>query len=434
MSTLSLFQEDLINRYDRPGPQYTLYPPATEFHDLISESDYREWARLSNEELIPRPLSLYFHIPFCSSTCYYCAGNKVITGQKEKAESYLQDLFREIEIQSRLFDRDREVRQLHWVGGTPGFLTHRQSQQLMEKINQHFMLNRDGAGEYSIEIDPRIIVADGVAHLRKLGFNRISIGVQDLDEKVQRAVNRVQGLETTAKAINDARGHGFRSVSIDLIYGLPYQSVASFAATLDTIIDLGPDRIAIYNYAHLPHRFPPQRRIQVEHLPESREKLTILRMAIDKLGVAGYEYIGMDHFAKSGDELARAQRDGSLQRNFQGYSTHAPCDSIGFGVSAISQVSDNFSQNSVSLEDYHHSLNQQKLPVVRGYQSDADDLLRREIIQGLVCNFRVDMKEIGNRWRIDFAQYFADEMSLLAEMERDGLVEVHPDDITVNTA
>ncbi|MDH3219442.1 MAG: oxygen-independent coproporphyrinogen III oxidase [Gammaproteobacteria bacterium] len=434
MSTSSLFQEDLINRYDRPGPRYRSYPPATEFHDLISESDYQEWARLSNEELIPRPLSLYFHIPFCSSICYYCASNREILRHKGKMESYLQDLFREIEIQSSLFDRDREVCQLHWGGGTPGFLTQRQSQQLMEKINQHFRLNRGGAGVYSIEIDPRVIEAGGVAQLRKLGFNSISIGVQDPNEKAPQAVNRVQRLEPTAKTINDARRHGFRSISVDLIYGLPQQSVADFAAILETIIDLGPDRIAIYNYAQLPHRFPPQRRIQAEQLPESGEKLAILQMAVDKLGAAGYEYFGMDHFARPDDELARARRDGSLRRNFQGYSTHAQCDSIGFGVSAISQVCDNFSQNAASLEDYHESLSQRRLPVTRGYQSDADDLLRREIIQGLLCHFRVDISAISNRWRINFANYFADELSRLAEMEQDGLVEVVGDEIIVNDA
>ena len=431
MAQAPLFQEDLINRYDRPGPRYTSYPPATEFHDQISEADYRDWARSSNEEPIPKPLSLYFHIPFCSSICYYCACNKVITKRKERAEPYLQDLYREIEIQASLFDPDRQVRQLHWGGGTPGFLSHQQSQQLMEKIAKHFRLQSDGDTDYSIELDPRVIAKDGISHLHGLGFNRISIGVQDLDEKVQKAVNRVQSLETTSTVIDDARRHGMRSINIDLIYGLPHQTLESFAATLDRIIDLNPDRIAMYNYAHLPHRFPPQRRIQEDDLPDAAEKLAILHSAIDKLCTAGYEYIGMDHFARPDDELAVAQRGGSLHRNFQGYSAHAQCDSIGFGVSAISHVSDNFSQNTTSLDSYHDSLDQQQLPVVRGFQSEDDDLLRREIIQSLVCHFYLDMQRISSRWGIDFSDHFADELNQLHDMEQDGLVKVTDNQVIV---
>jgi oxygen-independent coproporphyrinogen-3 oxidase len=426
-----LFQEDLINRYDKPGPRYTSYPPATEFHDQISESDYRDWARLSNEEPIPKPLSLYFHIPFCSSICYYCACNKVITKRKERAEPYLQDLYHEIEIQSGLFDQDREVRQLHWGGGTPGFLTHQQTQQLMEKIAQHFKLSSDGGTDYSIELDPRVIEKGGIAHLRGLGFNRISLGVQDLDEKVQKAVNRIQSLELTSAVIDDARRVGFRSINVDLIYGLPHQTLKSFSTTLDRIIDLDPDRIAMYNYAHLPHRFPPQRRIQAEDLPDSSEKLAILHNAIDKLCAAGYEYIGMDHFAKPGDELAVAQRNGSLHRNFQGYSAHAQCDSIGFGISAISNVSDNFSQNTTDLVAYHESLEKEQLPVVRGFQSEAEDLLRRAIIQELVCHFRLDMRKISRQWGIDFAQHFNSELLRLRDMVEDDLLELTDDEIII---
>jgi len=431
MSRPPLFQEDLIQRYDRPGPRYTSYPPATKFHDQVTEADFRNWARSSNEEPIPKPLSLYFHIPFCSSICYYCACNKVLTRHKEKAEPYLQDLYQEIEIKSRLFDQDREVRQLHWGGGTPGFLTHRQSQQLMDRIAQHFKLSRHGEGDYSIEIDPRVMAKDGVAHLRNLGFNRISMGVQDLDERVQKAVNRIQSLETTAKVVNEARRYGFRSINIDLIYGLPHQTAASFSQTLDYIIKLDPDRIAIYNYAHLPQRFPSQRLIRAEDLPDSSEKIEILHNAIDQLCAAGYEYIGMDHFAKPADELAVAQRRGSLHRNFQGYSAHAQCDSIGFGVSAISHVHDNFSQNTLSLDAYHVSLDQHHLPVIRGYQSNEEDLLRREIIQRLSCHFHLDMSAIENRWDIDFAKHFADELERLGVMAEDGLVDIADDEIRV---
>jgi oxygen-independent coproporphyrinogen-3 oxidase len=434
MSQAPLFQEDLINRYDKPGPRYTSYPPATEFHDRISESDYREWARQSNEEPIPKPLSLYFHIPFCSSICYYCACNKIITKKKERAEPYLQDLYREIEIQARLFDTDREVRQLHWGGGTPGFLSQQQSQQLMEKIARHFKLRPEADTDYSIELDPRVIEKGGIPHLRILGFNRISLGVQDLDEKVQKAVNRIQSLETTSAVIDDARRHGMRSVNLDLIYGLPHQTLESFSKTLDRIIDLNPDRIALYNYAHLPHRFPPQRRIQAEDLPDAAEKLEILHSAIDKLCAAGYEYIGMDHFARPDDELAIAQRNGSLHRNFQGYSAHAQCDSIGFGVSAISHVNDNFSQNTTSLESYHESLDKEQLPVIRGFQSGQDDLLRREIIQSLVCHFHLDTARIAQRWGIDFDAHFANELQDLREMELDGLVKVTENQVIVREA
>ena len=431
MSRPSLFHEDLINRYDRPGPRYTSYPSATEFHDGIIESDYRDWARQSNEEPIPKPLSLYFHIPFCSSICYYCACNKVISKRKDCAEPYLEDLYREIEIQASLFDTDREVRQLHWGGGTPGFLSHDQTQQLMDNIKRHSSLKSRVGNEYSIELDPRVIEKGGIAHLRQIGFNRISIGVQDFDKKVQKAVNRIQSLEATRAIIDDARRHGFRSINIDLIYGLPHQTLQSFAKTLDSIIQLSPDRIAMYNYAHLPQRFPPQRRIAQEDLPDSSEKLGILHNAIDKLSDEGYEYIGMDHFARPDDELTIAQRKRTLHRNFQGYAAHAQCDSVGFGVSAISQVSDNFSQNTSSLEDYHESLEQSRLPITRGYYSSQDDLLRREIIQQLVCHFRLDTRKIEKTWGIDFKKRFAEELANLAGMQEDGLVELGDDGISV---
>ncbi len=427
-----LIQDDLINRYDKPGPHYTSYPPVTEFHDRISESDYREWARLSNEEPIPKPLSLYFHIPFCSSICHYCGHNKMVAANSERVESYLRDLAREIEIQSSLFDLDREVRQLHWGGGTPGFLSHRQSQQLMEKIARHFKLKDDGANDYSIEIIPRILAQDGIAHLRKLGFARISMGVQDFDEEARQETNPLQSLATTSTVIDDARRFGFRSINLNLVYGLPRQTAESFARTLATVIDLAPDRITIYNYAHLPHRSHPQWRGKADNLADANVAAAVLQTAIDKLLDAGYEYIGMNQFARREDELAVAMREGSLHRNFHGHATHGHCDSVGFGISAISNVGDNFSQNTTDLDSYHEILHKQELPVARGLNSKLDDLLRREIIHDLSCHFRLDLRRVGKRWGIDFAQYFEKELRRLGDMEEDGLVELREGEIVIS--
>lgn len=427
-----LIEDDLINRYDKPGPHYTSYPPVTQFHDRISESDYRDWARLSNEEPIPKPLSLYFHIPFCSSICHYCGGNKMVAANSERVESYLRDMEREIEIQSSLFDLDREVLQLHWGGGTPGFLSHQQSQQLMEKIARHFKLKDDGAGDYSIEIIPRIMARDGIAHLRKLGFARISMSVEDLDEGIRRETNPEQSLETTASVINDARRIGFRSINLDLVYGLPRQTAESFARTLATVIDLTPDRITIYNHAHLPHGLTPQWHSKADNSPDANEAHAVLQAAIDQLVDAGYEYIGMNQFARPGDELAVARREGRLQRNFHGHSARGHCDSVGFGISAISNVGDNFSQNTTDLDTYHEILHNQELPVARGFHSNPDDLLRREIIHDLACHFRLDLHRVAKKWGIDFAQYFEHELRRLGDMEEDGLVELGDGEIVIS--
>ena len=426
-----LIQDDLINRYDKPGPHYTSYPTVTEFHDRISESDYRDWARLSNEEPIPKPLSLYFHIPFCSSICHYCASNRITTDNRDRVASYLRALEREIDIQSSLFDLDREVRQLHWAGGTPGLLSHQQSQQLMEKIARHFKLEHDSASNYSIEIDPRIMAKDGIVHLRKLGFDNISIGVQDFDDEVRREVNLVQRLKTISTIINDAQRFGFRSINVDLVYGLPRQAPESFARTLATVVNLAPDRITIFDYAHLPHRLPSKWRSKIDDFPDANEKLAILHGAIDKLHENGYEYIGMEQFVRPEDELAVARRQGNLLRNFHGYSVHGQCDSVGFGISAISQVSDNFSQNTSDLDVYHDNIDGHRLPVARGFYSKQDDLLRREIIHDLACHFRLDLRRVERRWGIDFAQHFENELLALRGMEEDGLVELSDREIVV---
>jgi len=423
--------EHPINHVDDAGPRYSGYPPEAEFHGRIAERGFRNWARLSNEELIPKPLSLYFHIPFCSSIRYHCAGNKLITGDRQNTEHYLRKLQFEIELQSQLYDRDREVVQLRWEGGAPGFLTHRQAQDLMDKIRQNFNLSRAGPAELSIEIDPRVIAKDAIAQLCSLGFNRISLGVYDLDAQLRQAVDRDPNPEATAAVIKDANNYGIRSINIDLIYGLPHQTVQSFAATLDRIVGLDLDQITINNYAQFPYRFPRPRRFPAGDLPDTAQKLAILHYVTDRLCDAGYAHIGMDHFAKPDHELAQAQRNGRLQRNFQSYSTQGQCDSIGFGVAAISQIHDNFSQNTHSLDAYHDSLDLRKLPIVKGYVSLEDDLLRREIIHDLSSQFHLDKRKYDNKWNIDFDELFASELSRLSCMEEQGLLELGEDEINV---
>lgn len=416
------FKADLIRRYDKSGPRYTSYPTAVQFSDEFTEDRYREIAKATNAS--GRPLSLYFHIPFCNTVCFFCGCSKVVTKDRSRAGPYLQRLHREIEIQGALFDRCRKVDQLHWGGGTPTFISHDEIRALMEKIREHFTLADDDSGEYSIEVDPREIRAGSLSLLRDLGFNRLSMGVQDFNEKVQKAVNRIQPREQTLSVLEEARHLGFRSINMDLIYGLPFQSVASFSETLEQVVAANPDRLSVFNYAHLPQMFKPQRRINVEDLPSPEEKLAILQAAIQILGDAGYVYIGMDHFAKPQDELALAQREGSLYRNFQGYSTHAHCDMVAMGNTAISNVGNSFSQNSRSLDDYFEALDAGHLPVMRGYELSDDDRLRREVITRLICHFSLDFGVIENQFKIDFPRYFAPELAALRQMQKDGLLTV----------
>ncbi|HHO70226.1 MAG TPA: oxygen-independent coproporphyrinogen III oxidase, partial [Halothiobacillus sp.] len=371
MQVNPIFNADLIRRYDKAGPRYTSYPTAVQFHDKFSEEDYRQQVALSNQR--GGPLSLYFHIPFCDTVCYYCACNKIVTKDRSKAQPYLEDLYREMALQSALFDTGRPVEQLHWGGGTPTFLSLEQMRELMTKTGEYFELKTDDSGEYSIEVDPREADASTVALLRELGFNRMSLGVQDFDPVVQKAVNRIQSETQTFEVFNAARAEGFHSISIDLIYGLPFQSVDSFLRTLDKVIAASPDRLSIFNYAHLPARFKPQRRISEADLPSPAEKLAILESTIHHLTDAGYVLIGMDHFAKPDDPLAQAQRNGTLHRNFQGYSTHADCDMVAMGVSAIGQVADAFSQNVKDTESYHRILSEGRLPIERGLIVNEDD-------------------------------------------------------------
>jgi oxygen-independent coproporphyrinogen-3 oxidase len=416
------FDLDLIRRYDQSGPRYTSYPTAVEFDESFDASAYRAACERSNHS--GRSLSLYFHIPFCDTVCFYCACNKIATKDRSLAPPYLDRVHRELALQSELFDSSRVVEQLHWGGGTPTFLSHDQMTELMDVTRRHFTLAGDEVGEYSIEIDPREADAAGVALLRRLGFNRMSLGVQDFDPRVQAAVNRIQTEAETMAVLDAARAEGFRSISIDLIYGLPYQTPESFARTLERIIAVDPERLSVFNYAHLPERFKPQRRINEADLPAPEVKLDILQSTIERLTDAGYVYIGMDHFARPDDELALAQQAGTLYRNFQGYSTHADCDLIGIGVTSIGKIDNTYGQNRRGLEEYYADLDAGRLPVFRGIELTRDDLIRRDMITRLICHFELDIPSAEAAWGIRFEEYFADALMKLRDMAGDGLLEL----------
>lgn len=425
----TVFDLDLIKRYDQSGPRYTSYPTAVEFDPAFTAEVYAQVCRDSNQS--KRPLSLYFHLPFCDTVCFYCACNKIATKDRTLAQPYLDHVYKEMQLQSALFDKDRVVTQLHWGGGTPTFISHDQMRELMDQTRKAFTLASDEDGEFSIEIDPREANAATVALLREIGFNRMSLGVQDFDPKVQQAVNRIQSEAETMEVLNAARASGFRSISVDLIYGLPFQTVEGFGATLDKIINAAPDRISVFNYAHLPERFKPQRRIHDDDLPPPQVKLDILQNTIARLTEAGWLYIGMDHFARPEDELALAQRDGTLYRNFQGYSTHADCDLIGIGVTSVGKVANTYGQNRRELDEYYADLDAGRLPVFRGIQLNRDDEIRRDVITRLICNFRLDFGDVERAWDIDFADYFKDSLPKLSGMQGDGLVEVDASGIRV---
>ena len=423
------FDLDLIKRYDKAGPRYTSYPTAVQFSEDFSSDDYRRNAALSNQS--GQALSLYFHLPFCDTICYYCACNKIITKDRTRADPYLRRLHREIEMQSALFDPERKVNQLHWGGGTPTFISHEQMRELMAVTRRHFNLHDDDSGEYSIEIDPREVSRDSISLLRDIGFNRMSLGVQDFNPVVQKAVNRLQSEEQTLTALNGAREEGFKSISVDLIYGLPFQTVESFNHTLQRIIEIDPDRLSIFNYAHLPELFKPQRRINEDELPEPAVKLDILESTIEKLTAAGYVYIGMDHFAKPDDELAIAQENGLLYRNFQGYATHADCDLVGLGISSIGTVGRCFAQNVKTMDEYIERIDAGKLALFRGIEIDDDDIIRRNAIMQLICHFKLNFSDFEQGNSINFRQYFKDELKQLAVMHEDGLLSLDDDGIRV---
>jgi len=425
----------LIKKYDVAGPRYTSYPPVNHLCKTFDLREYELATRQSNVlddiygEL--KPLSLYLHIPFCNTVCYYCGCNKIVTKDKSRANPYLQRLQKEILLQGQLFDPARPVEQLHIGGGTPTFITLTRMQELMNVIAVNFRLRDDDSGEYSIELDPRDIEVDELRHLRNMGFNRLSFGIQDFNEEVQVAVNRKQSTDKIFRLIERARELDFHSINVDLIYGLPKQTAASFRETIDLVILADPDRISIFNYAHLPEIFKPQRRINETELPNSIEKLNILGQFIDQLEDAGYIYIGMDHFAKPDDELARAQVEGRLNRNFQGYSTHADCDLLGLGLTSIGKINNCYIQNTKNIDQYYQLIDNGIVPVVKGLKRSADDLIRGHVIMELMSHNCIDFSKVEEKFAIDFQQYFFKEILQIRDMEQDGLLVIQDDTIRV---
>jgi oxygen-independent coproporphyrinogen-3 oxidase len=420
---------DLLRRYDQSGPRYTSYPTADRFVEAFDEAAYRRHLQHRDLGGMTRDLSLYVHSPFCSNICFYCGCSKIITRDHGRATKYLAYVAREAEMVAGLVAGDRRLSQLHIGGGTPTFLEADELRLLMKTIGQHFTFEPDG--EYSIEIDPRSVAPGTIGLLAELGFNRMSVGVQDFNPEVQKAVNRIQPESLTRSVVAEGRAAGFRSVNLDLIYGLPKQNVIEFNRTLDKVIDIDPDRIALYGYAHLPQVFKPQRRIVEADLPTAEARLDMMMLAIRRLTEAGFVYIGMDHFAKPDDELAVAQRQGRLHRNFQGYSTHAECDLVALGVTSIGNVGPSYVQNRRNLEEYCDHLDGGMLPVLRGIELSADDLLRRALIQSLMCHGTVSIESLEIAHLIDFRRHFSEELEELQTLVADGLVEIDDEWLSV---
>lgn len=433
MSTLE-FDADLIRRCDVSGPRYTSYPTAVQFTSAFGSDAYRRTALASSESSPFSPLSLYVHVPFCASPCLYCGCNRIITRNPDRAREYVSKLKREIELQAELFPRTRPVDQLHFGGGTPTFLEMDELASLMEHLATCFQFAEPANREYSIEIDPRTVTPDDVKALAGMGFDRMSLGVQDFDPAVQVAVNRVQSKEETLRVAEAARAAGVRSLSFDLIYGLPRQTLEGFSRTLSAVLDARPDRLAVYAYAHMPRIFKAQKHIKAEELPSPEQRLQLLGLTVSALTQAGYVYIGMDHFALPDDELVHAKNAGTLQRNFQGYSTHADQDLVGLGVSSIGKVGLTYSQNFKSLSDYYAAVDAGHLPVQRGIRLAEDDVIRRAVIQQLMCHESIDCAAIGRTFGIDFKRYFRVELERLQELQGMGLVYVHRGCIRITEA
>ena len=422
---------EALRRFDVPGPRYTSYPTADRFVEAFGEEQYVLALQQRKVSSVGKamPLSLYVHIPFCESLCYYCACNKIITRHPERAEVYLRYLSREIDLHTAHCGVGQQVSQLHLGGGTPTFLSDDGLRELMAMIRRSFTLVP--GGEYSIEVDPRTVDAQRLALLAELGFNRLSFGVQDFDPEVQKAVHRVQPAEKVFALVESARALGFESINVDLIYGLPRQTPESFERTLNQVAELRPDRIALYAYAHLPERFKSQRRIVTAELPMASAKVAMLARSIDVFAQAGYVYIGMDHFALPEDALAVAKRQGRLHRNFQGYSTQPDCDLISLGVSAIGRIGATYSQNVKTLDEYYDAIDQGHLPIVRGLALTRDDLVRRAVIMALMCQGEVLFEPMEQSWLIDFRSYFEPELQQLQELAGQGLVTISDEGVSV---
>jgi oxygen-independent coproporphyrinogen-3 oxidase len=425
MQVNQFFDPQLLSKYNTSGPRYTSYPTALEFHDNFSHDDLIQAVKDSPN----RELSLYVHIPFCHTLCYYCGCNKVITRHRHKADIYLDYLAKEIALQASAFT-EYTVKQLHWGGGTPSFLTDKQITTLVELLKEKF--NFSDELEMSIEIDPREIEMGLADHLFSLGFNRLSLGVQDLDLKVQEAINRVQSTQFIGDFISHAKSVGFQSINIDLIYGLPHQTLENFKKTLDKAHEWDVDRISLFSYAHLPSRFAAQRKLRDEWLPDIKLKFELMKLSIETLCDYGYDFIGMDHFAKPNDELSIAQGNGTLHRNFQGYTTKGGCDLLGLGVSSISNIGHSFGQNIKDLQSYYKAIDSQQHALERGVSLTEDDILRGEVIRELMCNLYLDKTIINEKYNINFDDYFAEDLPLLTSFIEDGLVENNAKEIKVN--
>jgi oxygen-independent coproporphyrinogen III oxidase len=420
---VATFDPTVITRYDKPGPRYTSYPTAPTFAEKFGAEQFVQVAQSSNDLPIPCDLSIYVHVPFCLSPCFYCGCNRVITRDHSRAEKYLEFLLREISMVAPLFDADREVVQLHLGGGTPNFLNASELTRLFDHLACNFNLSQASERDFSIELDPRCVCVTDIQVMAQLGLNRASLGVQDFDPDVQAAVNRIQSVEQTMSVIDACRHAGMRSINVDLIYGLPKQTAKGFARTLDAVLTAKPDRLAIYSYAHMPALFKAQKQIEAADLPCAQDKLALLQLAIERLSGAGYQYIGMDHFALVGDELSRAQRDGTLQRNFMGYTTHGATDLLGLGVSAISHVGTSYAQNFRDLPNWEAAIAAGRMPTWRGLELSTDDALRAELINRLMCQGEIDFATLDRRYDIRFEDYFATDLQRLAPLLQDQLAQ-----------
>jgi oxygen-independent coproporphyrinogen III oxidase len=421
------FDLELIKKYDTPTPRYTSYPPATELTESFNQEQFRDAIALSNQR--QTPLSLYFHIPFCQSACYYCGCNIIVSGNKNIAIPYVEYLGREIQQTAKLISSERPVFQIHWGGGTPNYLSQEQIEKIWKNIANNFTIHPNA--EVSIEVNPRYIDRDYLFFLRELGFNRISFGLQDFDPKVQLAINRIQPDEMLFNVMGWMREAGFKSINVDLIYGLPHQTLKSFQRTIQKTIELDPDRIAVFNFAYIPWVKAVQKNIDEDALTPPQEKLEIFQMTIEELTKNKYLFIGMDHFAKPEDELATAQNEGSLQRNFQGYTTHGQTELLGFGVTSVSMLHEVYAQNHKQLKDYYQAIDTGILPTYKGYTLNQEDILRRDVVMGIMSGTGVDKQEIEQKYLIDFNQYFAHEMQELKSLEKDGLVKLSNQFITI---